>query len=189
MSVGALSSPNSSFPSTAHDTPSRRRQTPRRSTSPRVNFTPSPHPSDKGVKNITLKVIRRLEGLGHLDEEDTAMHDDIEEEGEVVEVLHPAQNGHSQNGTAAQAPIAKIVVSNGVANGHATPVDSPKKIDWEIPRKLFHSSIGACPLSCAFSRSLTCSDRICDDISLCLRGKSPDCRHCPLDCTLCDCPS
>ena len=38
------------------------------------------------------------------------------------------------------------IAANGVANGDAAKEkakEALKKIDWEIPRKLFHSSIGA----------------------------------------------
>lgn len=104
-----------------HEHTPRRRQ--RRSASPRVFTTPSPHPTDKGVKNMTLKVIKRLENLGHLDEQEESE----KEEGEVEDFLKTSQRATTPIPPKTRPAIAKT---------------QKKKIDWEVPRKVFHSSMG-----------------------------------------------
>jgi len=119
----------------------------KRSPSPIVTFHPAPLSAEtpKGVKNITRKVIKRLEGLGHLEIVDMDLsvpeEDEIEGEGEEREVeralyaigreavKQAAASKHSMNG-------------NGTGNGHVEQVVQPKP-DFEIPRKVLHSSIGA----------------------------------------------
>ncbi|KAJ7594089.1 hypothetical protein C8J56DRAFT_820430 [Mycena floridula] len=103
-----------------------RSTTSKRSPSPRILFKASPLSTDKGVQNITRKVIRRLEGLGHLDVVDMSEQDDLEEREEVEETLKSLARDlrtPEPNGTAPMNPVVK-------------------KIDWEIPRKTLHSSIG-----------------------------------------------
>ncbi|KAJ8455332.1 hypothetical protein ONZ45_g18975 [Pleurotus djamor] len=94
----------------------------------------------KAVQNITRQVIRRLSSLQHVEvvEMPENDHDDDEscsgqnsrEDSPGLEDIHVNGSG-TQNGSAVQA----------ATNGHAKPVQK-KKIDWEIPRKLLHSSIG-----------------------------------------------
>jgi uncharacterized OsmC-like protein len=68
-------------------------------------------------------VIRTLEGLGHaVVETDT---DDDPEESEVAEALR-ADRRHGKQRATMDAP------------------ETEGKIDWERPREVFHSSIGAC---------------------------------------------
>ncbi|KAF9522334.1 hypothetical protein CPB83DRAFT_116592 [Crepidotus variabilis] len=145
-------------------TPARRSSRPRRSSTPRSpppqttsKRSPSPIISSlsaenpKGVKNITRKVIKRLEGLGHLEmlvDSDFVLPEEEEvggdnEEKEVEKVLYAigqeslrsnkSGNKHKSNGHA----------TNGHANGNSQ-VDKLKKAktDFEIPRKVLHSSIG-----------------------------------------------
>lgn len=114
----------------------RRRRPSQSSPSPIIAFAASPLPTEaKGVKDITQQVIKSLEGLGHIDfvgvpgrmvgidEQSEAVLEDATSlrrtESEIMK--QPHGNGHvkTPNGAAAQ-----------------------KKIDWEIPRKLLHSSIG-----------------------------------------------
>ncbi|KAJ6495861.1 hypothetical protein DFH09DRAFT_1448332 [Mycena vulgaris] len=80
---------------------------------------------DAGVKGITRKVIRTLEALGHpdpaLEAEADAEEDD--DEHEVARAL------------AADADARRA------GAGKQRAVGETKKIDWEIPRKVFHSSI------------------------------------------------
>ncbi|KAF7290769.1 hypothetical protein MIND_01317800 [Mycena indigotica] len=97
------------MPALSQSPPPRRRTTPRR-----ASVSPS---RDTGVKGITRKVIRHLEGLGHLVEGD--VDEEMDDESEVAESL-------KEDRRAGKRP--------------APP--QPKKIDWEIPRKVFHSSIG-----------------------------------------------
>lgn len=152
--------PHDTFPTSTTAAPPRRRRPSRaarspsltrsskRSPSPIVSFTPSAE-NAKGVKNITRKVIKTLEGLGHLDVVDMATYEEGDEEErrvdrEVEEVLYelereeirsagaiPETNGHSHLTT---------VNGNGAVNGG--PVDKTKKLDLEIPRKVLHASIG-----------------------------------------------
>lgn len=153
----------------AHDTPRRRsarspsltrsRASPiaasKRSPSPIVTFHPTPlsteHP--KGVKNITRKVIKRLEGLGHLEmvemEEDEQSLSGQDEQVEVEKVLYELGK-----------EALKAAPANGHANGHSE-VASKAKPDLEIPRKVLHSSIGMSSTSLSifqlcFGPSLIC---------------------------------
>ncbi|KAF8188034.1 hypothetical protein BJ912DRAFT_968981 [Pholiota molesta] len=136
---------------TAHDTPRRRtarspsltrsRAAPiaasKRSPSPIVTFHPTPLSSEhpKGVKNITRKVIKRLEGLGHLEmvemEEDEQSLSGQDEQVEVEKVLFEL----------GQEALKGAAPANGHANGHSE-VAQKAKPDLEIPRKVLHSSIG-----------------------------------------------
>ncbi|KAJ7060546.1 hypothetical protein C8F01DRAFT_1143067 [Mycena amicta] len=97
------------MPASSQSPPPRRRTTPRR-----ASVSPL---RDAGVKGITRKVIRHLEGLGHLVEGD--IDEEMEDESEVAAALREDRRLGKQ-----PAP------------------PQPKKIDWEIPRKVFHSSIG-----------------------------------------------
>ncbi|KAF8732356.1 hypothetical protein AX14_004517 [Amanita brunnescens Koide BX004] len=133
---------------TTREPPSARRL---RSPSPIISFTASPLPSDsKGVKNITQHVIKSLEGLGHFDfvdaqrkmvglderaEESLEDNDNHSVRGVQPNALRRLpSNGHAKTDTSA---------AGGRQNGAATGVPAqPQKIDWEIPRKLLHSSIG-----------------------------------------------
>ncbi|KAF8230550.1 hypothetical protein L208DRAFT_1281361 [Tricholoma matsutake] len=120
----------------------------KRSPSPIVTFSATPLSSDpKGVKNITRKVIRTLEGLGHLDSTDMGELDDNYDseqydQREVEAVL--TVNGAAKRGETPDAPV--VVVMNGRLNnsvaGKPVTLKPVEKIDWEIPRKVLHSSIG-----------------------------------------------
>ncbi|KAJ7429564.1 hypothetical protein B0H11DRAFT_2166943 [Mycena galericulata] len=92
----------------------------------RASASPS---RDAGVKGITRKVIRTLEGLGHLEEHDLDedADDEAEDEGEVAKALALERRMGKQR--AVSVPEQEEEVK--------------KKIDWEIPRKVFHSSIGS----------------------------------------------
>ncbi|THU89911.1 hypothetical protein K435DRAFT_676907 [Dendrothele bispora CBS 962.96] len=114
----------------------------RRSASPRVSFSSSKlSPEPSGVQNITRKVIRKLEGLGHVDvievdENDNDSNEEKErEDSEMGEVAQSLLNGHG-NG------IASIKASEQSKAVQTKKNGEKKKIDWEIPRKLLHSSIG-----------------------------------------------
>ncbi|KAG6829756.1 hypothetical protein H0H92_003632 [Tricholoma furcatifolium] len=129
----------------SHDTntppptsPRRRHRSPstKRSPSPIISFSPTPLSGEKkGVKNITRKVIKTLEGLGHLDTSELDM--DIVEECDT-----DSENVPNGNGAIAHAKTpTQTPTQNGSANGGVVPPPR-KKIDWEIPRKVLHSSIG-----------------------------------------------
>ena len=123
----------------------------RRSSSPVITFHPAPLSPDntKGVKNITRKVIKRLEGLGHLEMVDLYLpvsEEDEEpeewdrngavkggEDTEVEEVLYALGR------EAVKGPQSKeICIGNGTTE-HKSPKSKP---DLEIPRKMLHASIG-----------------------------------------------
>ncbi|KAG6837142.1 hypothetical protein H0H93_014047 [Arthromyces matolae] len=104
----------------------------KRSPSPIISFSPTPISSEaKGVKNITRKVIKTLEGLGHLDSTD--MDEQEYESDEKCDINEANQVEIILNGAAIHHETQK----SSVASSQPT-----KKIDWEIPRKLLHSSIG-----------------------------------------------
>lgn len=134
---------------TAREPPSARRL---RSPSPIISFTASPLPNDsKGVKNITQHVIKSLEGLGHfdfvdphgrmvgLDERTEASLED--HDNHAIQRTRPSvlrqrnTNGHAKTNTG--------VISSTQNGSPRGTIPQPQKIDWEIPRKLLHSSIGA----------------------------------------------
>lgn len=125
----------------------------KRSLSPVISFHPAPLSSDntKGVKNITRKVIKRLEGLGHLEMVDLNMT--VSEEDEEPEDWR--RNGTVEGGE--ESEVEKVLYALGreavkssqsketrIGNGtieHKSPKSKP---DLEIPRKVLHSSIGPC---------------------------------------------
>jgi len=172
--------PQSSRRRRTHSTASTR-STPsrKRSPSPMVTFTAHPlSPDAKGVKNITRTVIRTLEGLGHLDSTDMCERDDDYDseqydQREVEAVLNA--NVTAKHG---ETPGAPVVVMNGRLTGSATgkhltlKLAGNKKIDWEIPRKVLHSSIGVfsfslCPSISNFTSQFVC--RLLYIVSLCVR--------------------
>lgn len=125
----------------------------KRSLSPVISFHPAPLSSDntKGVKNITRKVIKRLEGLGHLEMVDLNMT--VSEEDEEPEDWR--KSGAVEGGE--ESEVEKVLYALGreavkssqsketrIGNGtieHKSPKSKP---DLEIPRKVLHSSIGPC---------------------------------------------
>ncbi|PPR01794.1 hypothetical protein CVT24_001690 [Panaeolus cyanescens] len=126
----------------------------KRSPSPIISFHPAPLSAEnpKGVKNITRKVIRRLEGLGHLEsvdmdlsvpEEDESYEARNGEEAEVERALYAMakdaiNTAKRQNGGHHHSPSSS---SSALTNGKE-PKAAKQKVDYEIPRKLLHSSIG-----------------------------------------------
>jgi len=93
---------------------------------PSITFTPTTLSleSTKGVQDITRKVIKQLEGLGHLEPSDNDSEDE------------PAVSGTSTRRSSMSS-------TNG-SGSLAKPSDKP--VDYEIPRKLLHSSIGMPPV-------------------------------------------
>ncbi|KAJ6545878.1 hypothetical protein DFH09DRAFT_1172184 [Mycena vulgaris] len=107
---------------------------------PRRRASASPA-RDVGVKGITRKVIRTLEGLGHLDPalEAEADAEEDDDEHEVARAL------------AADAEARRV----GAGKQRASVGGETKKIDWEIPRKVFHSSIGFITLGLYLTPSMS----------------------------------
>ena len=129
-----------------------------RSISPVITFHPTPLSPDntKGVKNITRKVIKRLEELGHLEMVDLAVSEEDEEPEEW------SRNAAVEGGEDSEAEVlyalGKEAVKSSklketrVTKGTTDHIPSPKpKPDLEIPRKLLHASIGP---FCSFSSSV-----------------------------------
>lgn len=115
----------------------------------------SPSPSTGSVQVVTRKVIRTLEGLGHAIE-DVAddEHHEMEDETEVAAALRADKRQGKQR---AQPEV--------------------KKIDWEIPRKVFHSSIGRW-------HSLSLNNNVALTVNQCRlhnTGPVPDAEHRPAD--------
>ena len=134
----------------------------KRSLSPVISFHPAPLSPDntKGVKNITRKVIKRLEGLGHLEmvDLDLAVYEEDEEpeewsrkraleggEDSEVEVLHALGREAVKS-----SQSKKTRIGNGTIE-HKSP---KSKSDLEIPRKVLHASIGL--FSSSFFFGFTC---------------------------------
>ena|SRR6266545_954922 len=124
----------------------------KRSPSPIISALSAENP--KGVKNITRKVIKRLEGLGHLDMVDSDLSlpeedefDGRNDEKEVEQVLYVV--GQQVKRT----PPKKTYSVNGHGVHHG-PKAKKSKTDFEIPRKLLHSSIGKiAPFLCRRTRT------------------------------------
>jgi len=123
----------------------------KRSISPVISFHPAPLSPDntKGVKNITRKVIKRLEGLGHLEMVDLNMT--VSEEDEELEECRT--NGAVEGGE--EGEVENVLYALGreavkssqsketrIANGKLEHKSPKPKPDLEIPRKVLHSSIG-----------------------------------------------
>ncbi|KAK2460708.1 hypothetical protein APHAL10511_007178 [Amanita phalloides] len=133
---------------TARDPPPARRL---RSPSPIISFTASPLPNDsKGVKNITQHLIKSLEGLGRFDFVDAqgrmlAFDEQPEstlQNGNNI-VRRVQSNTPPQRHVNGHANVGPSATPTGFPNGTArSTIAIPRKVDWEIPRKLLHSSIG-----------------------------------------------
>lgn len=123
----------------------------KRSLSPVISFHPAPLSPDntKGVKNITRKVIKRLEGLGHLEMVDLNMT--VSEEDEEPDECR--RNGVVEGGE--ESEVEKVSYALGreavkssqskethISNGNSERKSPKPKLDLEIPRKVLHSSIG-----------------------------------------------
>ena len=126
-----------------------------RSHSPVITFHPAPLSPDntKGVKNITRKVIKRLEGLGHLEMVDFDFA--VSEEDEEPEEW--GRNGAVEGGEDSEVEVLYALGRQAVkssqpketriGNGTTEHKFSKLKPDLEIPRKLLHASIGPCSSS------------------------------------------
>ncbi|KAG7095525.1 hypothetical protein E1B28_006263 [Marasmius oreades] len=93
----------------------------------------------RGVQNITRKVIKKLEELsGHSDEieeNESDRSDDKDAEGEEREEVVNELLAESVGTLLENASEVKVVVID-------SPASASKRVDWEIPRKALHSSIG-----------------------------------------------
>jgi diacylglycerol kinase (CTP) len=125
------------------ENPSRPRRSPsktKRSPSPIVISSLSSE-NPKGVKNITRKVIKRLEGLGHLEMVDTDFSLPEEDELDPRFEEHQVKTVLSTPGLDAVKRASPKHRTNGNGAAHVGKTNGPKT-DFEIPRKLLHSSIG-----------------------------------------------
>jgi diacylglycerol kinase (CTP) len=112
---------------------------PRQLSRPVSKRSPSPIISSenpKGVKNITRKVIKRLEGLGHLEMVDADFS--VPEEDELDSPCKDEDVFSTTGLEAVKRPSSDKHYNNGSAIVHT----AVSRIDFEIPRKLLHSSIG-----------------------------------------------
>ncbi|KAL0946336.1 hypothetical protein HGRIS_012574 [Hohenbuehelia grisea] len=141
--------------SASNSTSQTRRRSATRSPSPKITFSPTSFEQGKGVQNITRQVIRRLSSLQHVEvlemqleneNEHDHEHDDGDEEASSADVT-PMTDSPPRRGS---PELERKVHANGSANKSAKATnghtDAVKKIDWEIPRKVLHSSIGVVTL-------------------------------------------
>ena len=122
-----------------------------RSSSPVIAFHPAPLSPDntKGVKNITRKVIKRLEGLGHLEMVKLYLAvSEKDEEPEEWDRNRAVESGedsevevlYALGKKAVKSPQSReVCIGNGTTE-HKSPKSKP---DLEIPRKMLHASIGS----------------------------------------------
>ncbi len=130
-----------------------------RSPSPKIafvstNFPPRRRSKSPGqataVQNITRQVIRRLSSLQHVEvlemlNENEHDDDELLSGRDTPSTASPPREGSpgiAEEYTNGVGHEINGRVGNGTANGKVQA--SAKKIDWEIPRKVLHSSIGAC---------------------------------------------
>lgn len=142
----------------AHDQPRRslsRTRTPslpRRSSSPKVSasspppaFSPPPSGIDMagGKRGHKRKASSRQDSQHSLSLSSPSAPtiEELVEEVEGQILAREARRAHVRNGSAS-SDSSKKASGNGKANDNAVA-----KIDWEIPRKALHSSIGACSSS------------------------------------------
>jgi len=128
--------PNDAFTLTSHSdsTPSLRSSRSRsltRSPSPKIAFTTTQHVSNPDSKRRPSRRQRKSSGIVLSDSKKLA---------DVDEALERALNANGH--------------ANGIVHQDETtsPTRKAKKIDWEIPRKALHSSIG---MSCDFHDSIS----------------------------------
>ncbi|KAJ7279371.1 hypothetical protein C8J57DRAFT_1059070 [Mycena rebaudengoi] len=132
----ASPAPQAAATSTATTTATTPKSTKTRRPSPKRRASASPARDVAGVKNITRKVIRTLEGLGH-----QQLLEDEDEEGEVERAVIQGDNRN---------------INTAMDKGKARAVEDPiRKVDWEIPRKVFHSSIGFITLGLYLTPSIS----------------------------------
>ncbi|KAJ4490463.1 hypothetical protein J3R30DRAFT_3749817 [Lentinula aciculospora] len=100
------------------------------------------------LHDLMRKVIKTLEGLtgAHWDMEMFGLDTDEEEEKEIDNEKEKGElegEGGDRSGKSSEKDeereVVRELLSNGSAVVHTT---ASKKVDWEIPRKLLHSSIG-----------------------------------------------
>jgi hypothetical protein len=149
----------------AHNGP-RRRST--RSSSPKISAAAlfAPSPQGKGRQNIRRRMIRRLSNLQPVSVDAT---DEIQE-----------HNGDLRH------IIQKDSIRPATPHTHKK---SPPTVDWEIPRKTLHSSIGvlSCILVASFVGFTTCHViRISHNLSLCISW-IPTTYHSCIVCNPCHC--
>ncbi|KAG9226783.1 hypothetical protein CCMSSC00406_0009701 [Pleurotus cornucopiae] len=146
-----MSLPHDTQPTSSTTSIDRRGTT--RSPSPKIAFVSTNFPAHsrsaspgqaKAVQNITRQVIRRLSSLQHA--EVLEMPNENENEHDDDELL----SGRDTPSTASPPREGSPEYTNGVdyqtngrvGNGNGKVQVPAKKIDWEIPRKVLHSSIG-----------------------------------------------
>lgn len=120
----------------------------KRSPSPIITFHPAPLSAEntKGVKNITRKVIKRLEGLGHLEvvNLDLAVSEE-EEEPEELGRHRAVEGGEDSEVEKLLYALGKEAVKTSQSkriNGTKGQKTTKLTPNLEIPRKVLHSSIG-----------------------------------------------
>jgi hypothetical protein len=109
---------------------------------PEPNGKPAPRRRTPASKRAVVANGSAVMANGH-DASTTVQLQDIKEQQDltvVVEESASAPNGH-RDATTAAFPIPTMSVVPKVADEGQ---ESVKKIDWEIPRKALHSSIGLC---------------------------------------------
>ena len=128
-------------PSLSHSSTTTNGSSPR-SPSPIISFHPAPLSPEntKGVKNITRKVIKRLEGLGHLEmvDVDLAVSEE-EDEPEEWGSNRVVEGSEEREVEKVLYALGREAVKHAKSKKTSGMIAKP---DLEIPRKVFHSSIG-----------------------------------------------
>ena len=134
----------------AHDQP-RRSRTP---SSPKILFSPSP--------------ARAMSKKSHRRKQTSDQHTSQEPDTRTSASL--SQKRNSKHSRTSSTPNGSAP-PNGVDKPHVTP------IDWEIPRKALHASIGVCHHLCILVADRKVSDRISHPIPLYFE-RGPSACHC-----------
>ncbi|KAG9054008.1 hypothetical protein FS842_006487 [Serendipita sp. 407] len=109
--------------------------------------SPSMNGSTTTIEDIIEKIDQHITGNGSVPNGHGSLERKISDLGMVVEVVEESPSPKMTNG--ALRSVEAVIASPNV------PISPPvKKIDWEIPRKTLHSSIGII-VSCLYAFSFT----------------------------------
>ncbi|KAJ7740137.1 hypothetical protein B0H16DRAFT_1324584 [Mycena metata] len=114
---------------------------------PRAQRRASTSPARTTQKRISRKVIRTLEELGH--------GVDSDEEGDARGSGNSNDNEEDEDEGEVAASLRADAIRAGKQRELAGGPTEKKKIDWEIPRKVFHSSIGFITLGLYLTPSIS----------------------------------
>jgi len=114
--------------------------------------------------------------MGYIESEDRNGHVEVDDHEELAEV----EKDLRQQDDASQ--VDSHTIQEALINSSALPAKAAQKvkIDWEIPRKVFHSSIGMSYCRIRTVNLFNCIRRLCDGVFIRLKRLSEECHSCSL---------